>query len=674
VIVLVDSLIRGWPFGTLLTWKVKPDDPARELARSFWRVVDRVGEEDGEPISMKHPPAVFQMVLDGQQRIQSLLLALGGDGWGFKLLDRQWHEHLNSIKPRGPRGKAHWSLGCLCVDVPALNIEYAKHKRATSIDYTAVLKWVVTDDANGQSNLTKPASYIEPLPVASKTGGQFVRLVRLWEAVPDQSIDHWEFEDIAEKILSEHGVPDRTRGEQKRALGALIIALRDVKQTRVTYLELAEYDAAHGDRDVYNDAIVNIFTRLNTAGRTLTREDITFAWLKIGWETEATEHESAKACIEALAQQLDDLALPLSVDDVISAVSFVWSTSFNAGKLLTNNDLMRGDAIRPMAANVSKNWHLVVDAANRISAHAKDRGLRFREHYQSVNALSYLWAWYFIALQWGCQRRLKELDKDALEKRLADALDKYMDRWLICSQWAGVWASSSATSLGKYASGLATCSQGLSERSDVMSAVDALAGQIEADLKEIEQAAVNFLLTINADDRQQVRTYYTALWLWNRLDKTRWDSAKLALREKSRRKTSIEVDHIVACDLWDYKLALLPDTPPAIDGEQHGLQIGDLRPRVNELGNCMLLEKNFNISKSNSTLKSFLEGVHDFKDKRLELEDWAAALDLNMAQVDCNTTPVETLQKLFSARSQKIRGDLEKFIRGASNRIDLAAG
>jgi hypothetical protein len=207
-----------------------------------------------------------------------------------------------------------------------------------------------------------------------------------------------------------------------------------------------------------------------------------------------------------------------------------------------------------------------------------------------------------------------------------------------------------------------------------MSAVDALTSQIEADLKEIEQAAVSFLLTMNADDRQQVRSYYTAIWLWNRLDRTRWDSAKLALREKSRRKNSIEVDHIVACDLWDNKLAALPDTPPAIDGEQQGLQPGDLRPRVNELGNCMLLEKNFNISKSNSTLKSFLEGVHEFKDKSLELEDWAAALDLNMAQVDCSTTPVETLQKLFSARSQKIRSDLEKFIRGASNRIDLDAG
>jgi hypothetical protein len=294
----------------------------------------------------------------------------------------------------------------VCVDVPALNTEYAKHKRATSIDYTAVLQWVVTDNANGQSNLAKPDTYSEPLPLASKAAGRFVRLARLWEAAPDQSIDNYEAEDIAEGILLEHGVPEGERAKQKRALGALIMVLRDVKQTRVTFLELSQYEEAHGDRDVYYDAIVNIFTRLNTAGRTLTREDITFAWLKIGWNTEATDNKSAKACIDELTQQLNDLALPVGVEDVISGITFVWSTSFNGGKLLTNNDLMRGDAIRPMAANVSKNWHLVVDAAIRISAHAKDRGLRFREHYQSVNALSYLWAWYFIALHWGSQRKL----------------------------------------------------------------------------------------------------------------------------------------------------------------------------------------------------------------------------------------------------------------------------
>jgi len=146
------------------------------ISCSFWRVVDRTDEEEGQSISAKNPPAKFHMVLDGQQRVQSLLLALGGDAWGFKLLDRQWHEHLNGTKSRGPQGKPHWSLGCLCLDVPALTQQYGKTRRVTDIDYNGVLRWVVTDDANAQSRLDKPASYIEPLPIASKKPGQYVRL------------------------------------------------------------------------------------------------------------------------------------------------------------------------------------------------------------------------------------------------------------------------------------------------------------------------------------------------------------------------------------------------------------------------------------------------------------------------------------------------------------------
>src|ERR1017187_605923 len=523
VVVLVDSLIRGWPFGTLLTWKVKSDDPARALARSFWRVVDRTGESDGQPISVKHPPAAFHMVLDGQQRVQSLLFAFGGTGWGFKLLDRMWHEQLSGTKPRGPRGRLHWSLGCLCVDMLALEEAYVKTKRATAIDYTAVLRWVVTDDANGQSKLTKPAAYIEPLKKASGIVGRFVRLSRLWEAAPEQAgIDSYAAEEIGISILKEHGVTETERERQKRPIGALLMALKDVKQTRVTYLELAEHEAALGSRESYNDAVVNIFTRLNTAGRTLTREDITFAWLKIGWNTACTQNKNAKACFDDLRQKLEEALLPFSVEDIVSAISFVWSASFNSGKLLNNDDLMKGEAIRPMAANVSENWTLIIEAATSICEKAKDRGLRFREHYQSVNALAYLWAWYFAALRWKQERNLNVTDKDSLDKHLDDALDRLMDRWLICSQWAGIWSSASSQSLGGYATRLADCVQALSTKPDVAGAVAELNQRLESEVRDIEQEAVNGLKTINAHDRQQVRSYYTALWLWNRLDGDRW--------------------------------------------------------------------------------------------------------------------------------------------------------
>lgn len=107
VIVLIDSLIRGWPFGTLLTWKVSADDHARALARAFWKVVDLTDGGEGEVISKKDPPAVFHMVLDGQQRVRSLLLALWGDGWALKQYDREWNIDRNGTKERCPQGQPH---------------------------------------------------------------------------------------------------------------------------------------------------------------------------------------------------------------------------------------------------------------------------------------------------------------------------------------------------------------------------------------------------------------------------------------------------------------------------------------------------------------------------------------------------------------------------------------
>ena len=71
-------------------------------------------------------------------------------------------------------------------------------------------------------------------------------------------------------------------------MGELMTTLRDLKLSKVTYLELLAFDKHIWTEDTYNDAIVNIFTRLNTAGRTLTREEITLAWLKVGWEPDAT--------------------------------------------------------------------------------------------------------------------------------------------------------------------------------------------------------------------------------------------------------------------------------------------------------------------------------------------------------------------------------------------------
>lgn len=672
VIRLVDSLIRGWPFGTLLTWKVRSNDEARELARSFWKVVDRTGEDDCERVSKKHPPATFHMVLDGQQRVQSLLLALGGDGWGFKLLDRQWHEILNSAKSQGARGQNHWSQGCLCVDLPALAEAYAQVKRATGIDYTSVLKWVVTDDSSGVSKLPKRPNYIEPLLRSSAHAGRFVRLARLWEAAPDQpGVDSYEAEDLASNLLESYGFPENACSRMARPTGALLLALKEVKQTRVMFLELTEYGPSLGSRESYNDAVVNIFTRLNTAGRTLTREDITFAWLKVGWKVALTMNRNATQCFEQLAEDLESLWLPLSNEDLVSAISFLWSVNFNDGKLLTNNDLLKGEAIRPMAEQMSQFWGLVTEALIRVSERVKDRRLKYGQHYQSLNALSFLWAMCFGTLRSSANLNLKESEKDELDKRLVEVLDKFADRWLICSQWAGRWAVASAETISGYAMRLSSCLAGLEGKKNMVGLMSHLTEYLESEVIALERDAIGTIGLMNAIDRKQVRNYYTALWVWNRLEKKRWEMAQVTLREKTKKLPSLDVDHVVAWDLWQKKL---PDMASANQDERIETSSStrdELAQAVNQLGNCLLLEKNFNISKNNKPLKEFLNTVYEFKDGKLPLEEWADALNLEMPQVDSKNSSVDELVKLFSERTAKIRGDLEDFVRGKKPRIDL---
>src|SRR5262245_42619090 len=66
VILLVDSVIRGWPFGTLLIWKVNHDELQGIPHRQFWRTVDRTDDDAGSSVMRRNPPAQYQMVLDGQ--------------------------------------------------------------------------------------------------------------------------------------------------------------------------------------------------------------------------------------------------------------------------------------------------------------------------------------------------------------------------------------------------------------------------------------------------------------------------------------------------------------------------------------------------------------------------------------------------------------------------------
>ena len=130
VMYLVDSLVRGWPFGSLLLWSVSDEDVAKMPSRPFAPAIDRTGGNNGV-VPAGRAPAAFRMVLDGQQRVQSLLLAFGGDSRGFKLTDRDWHQAVNEKRPRGANPVKHWSMAELCLDLAGLSAEFTRAQSVT---------------------------------------------------------------------------------------------------------------------------------------------------------------------------------------------------------------------------------------------------------------------------------------------------------------------------------------------------------------------------------------------------------------------------------------------------------------------------------------------------------------------------------------------------------------
>lgn len=670
VTLLIDSLIRGWPFGTLLAWKVKHEDLEVIPHRPFWRTVDRTDDEDSTPVMRKNPPGNFLMVLDGQQRVQSLVLALSGDDAGFKLEDREWYEEVRDERPRSRQKQRHWSKASLCFDLDAFLAGYAKANKLFSVDFRTVLVWAVTDSSDGLSKGRK-ADAIGPLPLAyaSENRGKLIRLSRLWNAAqPNQNLKERDFRQLLEGFFVEQDVPTDKRKPLLEPMGELMTTLRDVKLAKITYLELAPFDETLWSRDDYNDAIVNIFTRLNTAGRTLTREQITFAWLKVNWDAKSTAGKSAAACFEELRDELTTRGLALEMDDLISAVMYVWSVRFNQGKLLTNRDLLRGETLAPIAKDLSTHWAAIHDSlVDGIDA-VRDRGLEYGKqgHYSSVNALSVLWAWLSLTRLWADCHPLTTLKKDDYTKLCDKTLAAHIDRWLLCSNWAGRWAGSTASAFfPQYARELNETWDKIKDQGDHTQAHDAFRSQLAGFVNDLETPAVAFVERLSVEGRGKVRAYKNLLWVWHRLTKERWEMSKIPLRIGKAKQSAFDVDHLVSVALWQRKLMTTYDVEEAA-----GVSAGN---DINFLGNTSLLDKSFNISKYDQTLKAFLEQVHEFRDgkKQAFLEDWAAALLITSPLLDPEAASVEAVIDAIADRDTAIRRELIEFVKGQRTRADV---
>ena len=237
----MDSLLRGWPFGTLLLWSIKNEEKGVIPHRPFWKVVDRTSESK-EHVSEALPPQPqhFKMILDGQQRVQSLLLAFGGDEWGFKLTDKDWYEDISQQRWRGRNPTRHWSQGQLFLDLKAFDEQLERKRDTRKIEFRDVLVWAIGKQNGGQSASSKPANYNEPLPRTYDPSnlGRFVRLNWFWKLAKPSTPER-EYREKLKALLSSHSVPEALIGQIISPLAEVMVTLNEAKEARVAYLELS---------------------------------------------------------------------------------------------------------------------------------------------------------------------------------------------------------------------------------------------------------------------------------------------------------------------------------------------------------------------------------------------------------------------------------------------------
>lgn len=673
VTLLVDSILRGWPFGTLLLWKVHKEELASIPSRPFWRIADRTGEFDDSQVGKSNPPAEFRMVLDGQQRLQSLLLAFGGDNWGFRLSDYEWSMTLSAERPRGRNAKLHWSLGHLCLDVRAFRDRVKEAGGVGNVDFRDVLLWVVQNPNDGRSKLRRPANYKYPITstLDDENKGRFLRLSRLWGLASTQpGLFESHFREKLKPVLREHDVPQEVVVDVLVPLAELVVTLVGIKQSKISYLQLSPFNADVFNQDVYNDAIVNIFTRLNTAGRALTRQEITFAWIKTGWSASKTGGRTAGRCFEELNEELAKERVTVDIDELVGSVSAMWSVLHRDGALLSTTDLLRGEKVRPMAQDLVKSWETIstnlIDGAKLVD----ERGFRFGTHYRSLNVLTLLLTWRLLGRQWLATHSLSVIEKDAFEKSLDDKLAAYCDRWFLMSQWSGRWGKSTDKAFADYVKELADDWAKITALEKPTGVIDVLKVRMETWLVALQGDSIKYVDDLAVLVRDRVHDYFLALWLWHRLDSKRWIASKLPLREKKRGSLSLDVDHVVAVKLWE----TLPDEQQQVEegeDEEEALSVEDLSTTMNALGNCILLEKSFNVAKGAEPLGGFLGRVHEFKSGILKIDEWAKDIGVEGVFVDPTGKSAADVRVVVEARTTAMKTEIKEYLVGSRQRVDV---
>jgi len=242
---LFDSIMRGYPIGTFLFWFIRGEKKNEyTFYKQDYHERDRYLNEIAPKPELKEE---IIGVLDGQQRLSSMYIALQGT-YAYKKPYARW-DNDNAF----PKRKLYLNL----------------------------FKDSAEEDEEGNIHEFKFLTDTEAKRIDRKNLWSLIREVLTWGDDPeiDEYYDNLLFNNEIEKNIKE--VIEKKRKQIKKTLR--ILHQRLVLEKIINYYKIEEQEL---------DNILDIFVRVNSGGTILSKSDLLFSTIVANWEKGKEEMES----------------------------------------------------------------------------------------------------------------------------------------------------------------------------------------------------------------------------------------------------------------------------------------------------------------------------------------------------------------------------------------------
>ena len=137
-----------------------------------------------------------------------------------------------------------------------------------------------------------------------------------------------------------------------------MVTLVGIKLSKVSYLQLSPFNAEVFSHDSTTTLRRHLHAPQYRRPRAhASRDSVCVDQDRVGCEQDRQPHGGP--CFEELNEELAEEGVTIDIDALVGSVSAMWSVLHRDGALLTANDLLRGEKVRPMAQDLVNSWDTV---------------------------------------------------------------------------------------------------------------------------------------------------------------------------------------------------------------------------------------------------------------------------------------------------------------------------